>query len=120
MLSIINFFLERFLKTFGVSYNNTISIPFQASTLTSGENRQRASVRMSQYLQSWRNIHPFADLSNPDAKSSKKPVIPMNSVVNQSPLSAVCVRAAVTNHLCFLSVSLTACLLIMSILLMVT
>lgn len=29
--------------------------------------KQRASVRMSQYLQSWQTIHPFADLSNPEA-----------------------------------------------------
>ncbi|XP_034425194.1 adenylate cyclase type 4-like isoform X2 [Hippoglossus hippoglossus] len=36
------------------------------------EPRQRASVRMSQYLQSWRTIHPFADLSNPEATPSKK------------------------------------------------
>ncbi|XP_040037275.2 adenylate cyclase type 2 [Gasterosteus aculeatus] len=37
-----------------------------------GENRQRASIRMSQYLRSWQNIHPFADLSDPDATPSKK------------------------------------------------
>ncbi|XP_053272399.1 LOW QUALITY PROTEIN: adenylate cyclase type 4-like [Pleuronectes platessa] len=36
------------------------------------EPRQRASVRMSQYLESWRTIHPFADLSNPEATPSKK------------------------------------------------
>lgn len=58
------------------------------NTLASGENRQRASVRMSQYLQSWRQIHPFADLSNPDATPSKKPIIPTNSVMSQSQLSA--------------------------------
>lgn len=27
---------------------------------------------MSQYLRSWQNIHPFADLSDPDATPSKK------------------------------------------------
>ncbi|XP_044038997.1 adenylate cyclase type 4-like isoform X2 [Siniperca chuatsi] len=59
-----------------------------ANTLASGETRQRASVRMSQYLQSWQTIHPFADLSNPDAKSSKKAIIPTNAVTNQSQLSA--------------------------------
>lgn len=74
---------------------------FQANTLASGEGRQRASVRMSQYLQSWRTIHPFADLSNPDASPSKKPVIPTNCVMNQSQLSAVCICAAnATHHLC--------------------
>uniref|UniRef100_A0A8C4GEC8 adenylate cyclase n=1 Tax=Dicentrarchus labrax TaxID=13489 RepID=A0A8C4GEC8_DICLA len=54
----------------------------------------RASVRMSQYLQSWRTIHPFADLSNPDAKPSKKKIIPTNAVMNQSQLTAVCICAA--------------------------
>uniref|UniRef100_A0A3P8TD77 adenylate cyclase n=1 Tax=Amphiprion percula TaxID=161767 RepID=A0A3P8TD77_AMPPE len=53
---------------------------------------QRASVRMSQYLKSWHSIHPFADLSNPDATSSKKPIIPCNAVMSQ--LSAVCICAA--------------------------
>ncbi|XP_076580666.1 adenylate cyclase type 4 [Chaetodon auriga] len=62
--------------------------PKVVNTLASGETRQRASVRMSQYLQSWRTIHPFADLSNPDAKPSKKPIIPSNAVKNQSHLSA--------------------------------
>ncbi|XP_054456918.1 adenylate cyclase type 2-like isoform X2 [Anoplopoma fimbria] len=58
--------------------------PKVVNTLTSGENRQRASMRMSQYLQSWRTIHPFADLSNPDATPSKKPKIPANVAMNQS------------------------------------
>ncbi|XP_042367782.1 adenylate cyclase type 4-like [Plectropomus leopardus] len=62
--------------------------PITANILTSAENRQRASVRMSQYLQSWRNIHPFADLSNPDAKSSKKSIIPTSAAMNQTQLSA--------------------------------
>ncbi|KAM7377059.1 hypothetical protein PAMA_013715 [Pampus argenteus] len=59
------------------------------NTLTSGDSRQRASVRMSQYLQSWQTIHPFADLSNPEAKKrrSKKKIIPNNVAVNQSQLS---------------------------------
>ncbi|MEQ2161432.1 hypothetical protein GOODEAATRI_009566, partial [Goodea atripinnis] len=38
------------------------------------ENKQRASVRMSQYLQSWKSIHPFADLSNPEKKKTFKPL----------------------------------------------
>ncbi|XP_053199115.1 adenylate cyclase type 4-like [Scomber japonicus] len=56
--------------------------------LTSGESRQRASVRMSQYLQSWQTIHPFADLSNPEAKKrpSKKKVNPYNVITNPSHL----------------------------------
>ncbi|XP_070785659.1 adenylate cyclase type 4-like [Enoplosus armatus] len=59
-----------------------------ANTLASGETRQRASVRMSQYMRHWRTIHPFADLSNPDATPSKKPIIPTNAVMNQLQLSA--------------------------------
>ncbi|XP_061619154.1 adenylate cyclase type 4-like isoform X2 [Phyllopteryx taeniolatus] len=35
-----------------------------ANLLGTVENRQRASMRMSQYLQSWQNIRPFAELSN--------------------------------------------------------
>ncbi|KAI3376219.1 hypothetical protein L3Q82_016733 [Scortum barcoo] len=62
--------------------------PKTVNTLASGETRQRASVRMSQYLQSWRTIHPFAGLSNPDAKTSKKPIIPSSAIMNQSQLSA--------------------------------
>lgn len=62
---------------------------FQANTLASGENRQRASVRMSHYLRDWQTIHPFADLSNPDATHSKKPVMPTSVVHNQSQPSAV-------------------------------
>ncbi|KAM7366480.1 hypothetical protein PAMP_015918 [Pampus punctatissimus] len=57
------------------------------NTLASGESRQRASVRMSQYLQSWQTIHPFADLSNPEAKKRRsKKIIPTNVAVNQSQL----------------------------------
>ncbi|TMS02156.1 Adenylate cyclase type 2 [Larimichthys crocea] len=62
--------------------------PKQSNTLALGESRQRASVRMSQYLQSWRTIHPFADLSNPDAAPSKKPIIHTSSAMSQSQLSA--------------------------------
>ncbi|KAK0143680.1 Adenylate cyclase type 2 [Merluccius polli] len=36
-------------------------------SLRKSEFKQRTSVRMSQYLQSWQTIHPFADLSNPEA-----------------------------------------------------
>ncbi|XP_068163759.1 adenylate cyclase type 2-like [Antennarius striatus] len=58
--------------------------PKRPDTLAPVENRQRASVRMSQYLQSWRTIHPFADLSNPNGKHAKKPVMSTNAVANQS------------------------------------
>lgn len=74
---------------------------FQTNTLTSGETNQRASIKMSQYLQSWRTIHPFADLSNPGGKPSKKSIIPKKSPVrNQSQLPAVCICATnITHHL---------------------
>lgn len=58
--------------------------PKSVNSLALGDNRQRASVRMSQYLQSWRNIHPFADLSNPNSAASKKPIMPTNSALSQS------------------------------------
>ncbi|XP_053716767.1 adenylate cyclase type 4-like [Synchiropus splendidus] len=53
-----------------------------ASTLVAGESRQRASVKMSQYLQSWQTIHPFADLSNPDARRSKRKIRPPRIVTH--------------------------------------
>ncbi|XP_051917280.1 adenylate cyclase type 4-like [Hippocampus zosterae] len=62
-------------KTFLVLDPNNSDNLFQRSTtanLTTVENTQRASMRMSQYLQSWRNIRPFADLSNDHAKLPKK------------------------------------------------
>lgn len=61
--------------------------PKLGNTLAVGENRQRASVRMSQYLQSWRTIHPFAELNNPDTSTSKRPIIHRRVTVNQSQLS---------------------------------
>ncbi|XP_036968119.1 adenylate cyclase type 4-like isoform X1 [Acanthopagrus latus] len=68
---------------------NSISRRSQlANNLTSGETNQRASIKMSQYLQSWRTIHPFADLSNPGGKPSKKSIIPKRTVRNQSQLPA--------------------------------
>ncbi|XP_061566235.1 adenylate cyclase type 4-like [Cololabis saira] len=57
--------------------------PNSSNSLATGENRQRASVRMSQYLQSWQTIHPFADLSNPEAKRSKKPILPIKAVMKR-------------------------------------
>ncbi|XP_061664578.1 adenylate cyclase type 4-like isoform X2 [Syngnathoides biaculeatus] len=43
-----------------------------ANLLGTVENRQRASMRMSQYLQSWQNIRPFAELSNHHGKPPRK------------------------------------------------
>uniref|UniRef100_A0A3Q2ZBJ7 Adenylate cyclase type 4 n=1 Tax=Hippocampus comes TaxID=109280 RepID=A0A3Q2ZBJ7_HIPCM len=57
-------------KTFLVLDPNNSGSLFQRST-TVGV-LARASMRMSQYLQSWRNIRPFADLSNHHAKLPKK------------------------------------------------
>ncbi|XP_078147870.1 adenylate cyclase type 2 [Centroberyx gerrardi] len=71
--------------------HNTDSLtrrPEETNTLASSESRQRASVRMSQYLQSWQTIHPFADLSDPKATPSKQPIIPTGAAGNQSQLSA--------------------------------
>ncbi|KAK2862890.1 hypothetical protein Q5P01_002423 [Channa striata] len=51
--------------------------------LTSKETTKRASVRMSQYLQSWQTIHPFAGLSNLDARPSNMPVTRPSAVMNQ-------------------------------------
>ncbi|KAM9836956.1 adenylate cyclase type 4 [Aulostomus maculatus] len=55
--------------------------PKVVHTLAAGESRQRASIRMYQYLQSWRNIHPFAGLSNPEAKPSKRKLFPTRVAV---------------------------------------
>ncbi|XP_031160113.1 adenylate cyclase type 4-like [Sander lucioperca] len=68
--------------------NSISSTPKSANTLTSGETRLRASIRMSEYLQSWRTIHPFADLSDPNATPSKKKKVPTNVAMNQSQLSS--------------------------------
>ncbi|XP_076018718.1 adenylate cyclase type 2 [Genypterus blacodes] len=62
--------------------------PKVVNTLASGETRQRASVRMSQYLQSWKNVHPFADLSNPNGRPSQRRIVPGNVTRNQSQLPA--------------------------------
>ncbi|KAM4537307.1 adenylate cyclase type 4 isoform 1-T2 [Odontesthes bonariensis] len=69
--------------------SDTVSRRFKTgNSLETGESRQRASIRMSQYLQSWQTIHPFADLSNPEAKRPKKSIIPIKDVVKRSQLSA--------------------------------
>ncbi|XP_034412641.1 adenylate cyclase type 2-like [Cyclopterus lumpus] len=64
--------------------DRSIRRPKVANALTPGETRQRASIRMSQYLQSWRNITPFADLSDPGAAPPKKPIATANFSINQS------------------------------------
>ncbi|KAG7221479.1 hypothetical protein INR49_002454 [Caranx melampygus] len=67
---------------------NSFSRPRSANSLAPGESRLRASVRMSQYLQSWKTIHPFADLSNPEATSSNQSSMPAGVFMNQSELNA--------------------------------
>ncbi|XP_031441082.2 adenylate cyclase type 4-like [Clupea harengus] len=47
--------------------DSTAQKPESCYSLTVSGRKQRASVRMSQYLQSWQTINPFSDLSNPDA-----------------------------------------------------
>ncbi|KAF7229888.1 adenylate cyclase type 2 isoform X1 [Nothobranchius furzeri] len=53
--------------------NSVSKRPNGAQILAPGLSRQRASVRMSQYLQSWSIIHPFADLRNPEKKKHLRP-----------------------------------------------
>lgn len=55
--------------------------------LTAEGQRQRASVRMSQYLQSWNTIHPFADLSHPNGKTPKRHLIRRHMGLNHLNLS---------------------------------
>uniref|UniRef100_A0A4W6C7K8 adenylate cyclase n=1 Tax=Lates calcarifer TaxID=8187 RepID=A0A4W6C7K8_LATCA len=57
-----------------------------------------------QYLQSWQTIHPFADLSNPKAKPTKKTIIPISAVTNQSQLTLVCICCSVSPHKTCMSV----------------
>uniref|UniRef100_A0A671W1I3 adenylate cyclase n=1 Tax=Sparus aurata TaxID=8175 RepID=A0A671W1I3_SPAAU len=76
--------------------------PHKPNSISRRPQGVRAHVcQMSQYLQSWRTIHPFADLSNPGGKPSKKSIIPKKSPVrNQSQLPAVCICATnITHHL---------------------
>ncbi|XP_043952893.1 adenylate cyclase type 2-like [Gambusia affinis] len=61
-------------KTFLVIDPNKPSNVPRRPNLAAGENKQRASVRMSQYLKSWKNVHPFADLSNPQKKKAFRPL----------------------------------------------
>ncbi|KAI9546251.1 hypothetical protein NQZ68_028687 [Dissostichus eleginoides] len=63
--------------------------------LASGETRQRASIRMSQYMQSWRTIHPFADLSNPNATPPQRPIVTPNNSAEGQP--GVCNTLLVDN-----------------------
>ncbi|XP_072231931.1 adenylate cyclase type 4-like isoform X2 [Leuresthes tenuis] len=71
-------------KSDSVSQRETVLFK-TGNSLETGESRQRASVRMSQYLQSWQNIHPFADLSNPEAKRPKKSIIPKDVMKRPHP-----------------------------------
>uniref|UniRef100_A0A8C3ACL4 adenylate cyclase n=1 Tax=Cyclopterus lumpus TaxID=8103 RepID=A0A8C3ACL4_CYCLU len=64
--------------------DRSIRRPKVVRLIQSCETRQRASIRMSQYLQSWRNITPFADLSDPGAAPPKKPIATANFSINQS------------------------------------
>ncbi|KAL0970044.1 hypothetical protein UPYG_G00236390 [Umbra pygmaea] len=45
--------------------------------------KQRASVRMSQYLQSWQTISPFSDLRNPAATHTQLPFAKTRTRTNQ-------------------------------------
>ncbi|XP_041738662.2 adenylate cyclase type 4 [Coregonus clupeaformis] len=60
----------------------------ETNTLTVSGRKQRASVRMSQYLQSWQTISPFSDLSNPEATPTQLPITPTCASTNQSQPSA--------------------------------
>lgn len=55
-------------------------------SLTDSGRKQRVSVRMSQYLQSWKSINPFSDLSNPEATPTQPPVITPSTAAVQSQL----------------------------------
>ena len=62
----------------------------QPPTLTDSGRKQRASIRMSQYLLSWKTINPFSDLNNPDATPAQPPVSPTSPTsAAQSQLAAV-------------------------------
>ncbi|XP_017292989.1 adenylate cyclase type 4 isoform X2 [Kryptolebias marmoratus] len=62
-------------KTFLVIDPNSISqSPKARNRLILEENSKRASLRMSQYLQAWKTVNPFEELSNPDKKKLFKPL----------------------------------------------
>ncbi|XP_028993155.1 adenylate cyclase type 2-like [Betta splendens] len=56
--------------------------------LASGETTKRASVRMSQYMQGWRSIQPFAGLNSHEASSAKSSVIASCAAASQCQLNA--------------------------------
>ncbi|KAM9424582.1 adenylate cyclase type 2 isoform 1-T2 [Pholidichthys leucotaenia] len=67
-------------KTYLVIDPNKPNIPKRLKShlnIGDGEDRHRASVRMSQYLQNWHSVHPFENLSNPGAKRAKKSIFPL-------------------------------------------
>uniref|UniRef100_A0A8C5G2Q6 adenylate cyclase n=1 Tax=Gouania willdenowi TaxID=441366 RepID=A0A8C5G2Q6_GOUWI len=55
------------------------------------KNPQRASVKMTQYLQNWNNVPPFANLRDPNAKRLNKKFILGNFILSPSQLVPVCV-----------------------------
>uniref|UniRef100_A0A8C5DSZ7 adenylate cyclase n=1 Tax=Gouania willdenowi TaxID=441366 RepID=A0A8C5DSZ7_GOUWI len=61
------------------------------SRLAAAENPQRASVKMTQYLQNWNNVPPFANLRDPNAKRLNKKFILGNFILSPSQLVPVCV-----------------------------
>ncbi|MCJ8749082.1 hypothetical protein PDJAM_G00172250 [Pangasius djambal] len=46
--------------------NSTDTKPKTNNLVMNGRPKQRASVRMSQYLQSWKSINPFSELNRPE------------------------------------------------------
>ncbi|XP_046872296.1 adenylate cyclase type 4-like isoform X1 [Hypomesus transpacificus] len=65
------------------------SVVKKPPTLTDSGRKQRASIRMSQYLLSWKTINPFSDLNNPDATPAQPPVSPTSAAsAAQSHLAA--------------------------------
>ncbi|XP_037542533.1 adenylate cyclase type 2 [Nematolebias whitei] len=50
-----------------------VGVIMAVNRLVSEENIKRASLRMSQYLQSWKTVHPFEELRNPEKKKLFKP-----------------------------------------------
>ncbi|XP_028330530.1 adenylate cyclase type 2 isoform X2 [Gouania willdenowi] len=56
------------------------------SRLAAAENPQRASVKMTQYLQNWNNVPPFANLRDPNAKRLNKKFILGNFILSPSQL----------------------------------
>ncbi|XP_026798864.1 adenylate cyclase type 4 isoform X2 [Pangasianodon hypophthalmus] len=58
--------------------NSTDEKPKTNILMMNGRPKQRASVRMSQYLQSWKSINPFSELNRPE-DSIAAPLSPSNN-----------------------------------------